>query len=146
MSIFQKLNDDLKVAMRAKDVVARDVVRALITAVKNDAIAQKTDAVQMSDEAVLSILKRAKKQREEAAKTYMQGGREELAQNELTQIKIIEKYLPAQMSKEEITQIVDSVIAGGAQGMGAVMGGAMSQIGSRADGGTVREIVQSKLS
>lgn len=142
MTIFQQLNDDLKTAMRAKDVVSRDVLRALITAVKNDAIAQKIDISEVSNEAILAVVKRAKKQREEAAKTYIQGERAELAEQELAEVKIVAQYLPVQMSEDEIAQIVQKIVDGGVTDMGAVMGAAMTEIAGRADGGVVRAIVQ----
>ena len=143
-----RLTGDLKDAMRSGDAIRRDCLRGLITAVKNEAIAQKIlDVTTLSDETVITVLKRARKQREDAAVQYRDGGREDLAMKEEQESVVIGSYLPAQMDDMAIAAVVDDVLAQvtGAANMGTVMGQVMARLKGQADGVTVRRIVESKI-
>ena len=132
--------------MRSGDVRRRDVVRSLLTMVKNEAIAQKVDAAKLTDDAIIAVLKRAQKQRADAAQQFRAGNRPELADKEAAEAEIIAAYLPEQMSEEQIAEIVDAVIARvGTENFGAVMGQVMAHVKGQADGATVKAIVEAKL-
>lgn len=146
MITVQDLTADLKDAMRAGESVKRDTIRAIITALKNEAIAQKVDANDLSEGAVLAVLKRAKKQRDEAATQYTDGGRAELAEQERAEAEIIAAYLPEQMDEAQIAAVVDEVVAAvGAENFGAVMGQVMGRVKGKADGALVKKVVDEKL-
>lgn len=146
MTISEQLMSDLKDAMRAGDALKRDTVRSLMTMIKNEAIAQKTDVASLSDDVVQVVLKRAKKQRDDAATQYADGNRAELAQKESAEAQIISAYLPEQMSEGEVHVIVDAVISEiGKENFGAVMGRVMAQTKGQADGVVVKRIVDAKM-
>lgn len=141
--------EDLKTAMKAGDTQTRDTLRMLDSIIKNEEISTGKRDEGLSDEAVIGLVKRAIKQRKEAALQYKEAGREELAQQEEDEMQIIEKYLPAQMSDEELKTILVSVVAdSGAEGpsdIGQVMGKAMSAVGDRADGARVKQVINDIL-
>ncbi len=148
MTIAEQLTEDLKDAMRSGDATRRDTVRSLITMIKNAAIAQKVDVAQMDNTAIQAILKRAKKQRDDAAAQYRDGGRPELATQEHAEAEIIAQYLPAQMSEAVVAQIVDDVVgAVGAEraNFGVIMGRIMAQTQGQADGALVKRLVDERL-
>ncbi len=148
MSLYTKLNDDLKAAMRSSDTLRRDVLRALIAAVKNEAINLKVSPEEMEEKTVVSVLRRAAKQRSDAAEGFRRGGRNEAAAREEAETRIIAEYLPQQMSEAEVEKFVDDLLTGeeDLSQMGAVMGRVMKELSGRADGALVRRIVQQKLS
>ncbi len=149
MTIVEQLTADLKEAMRSGDVQRRDTVRSLITMIKNEAIAQKIDSIQMDNATVQAIMKRAKKQRDDAAAQYRDGGRPELAAQEIAEAEIIAQYLPEQMSATEVAQIVDEIVATvGTEkaNFGIIMGRVMAQAQGRADGALVKRLVDERLS
>jgi len=150
MTLRTQITTDLKDAMKARDIDTRDVLRSLDSMIKNEEIAQKKREEGLSDEEIIVIIKRALKQRKDSANQYRDGGREELAQKEEKEIEIIEKYLPAQMTEDELREIVQGVInkvgATSKADMGKVMGVVMSEVGQTADGNVVRGIVDELLS
>lgn len=141
--------EDLKTAMKAKDVEIRDTLRMLDSMVKNEEIAAGSREEGMDDDGVMALIKRAIKQRTDSAQQYRDGGREELAAKEDVEIAVLSKYLPEQMSAEDVKAIVEKVIADtGATSkadMGKVMGPAMQAVGDAADGNTVRAAVDELL-
>lgn len=149
MALESKINEALKEAMKSKDTTALEALRA----VKSALLLAKTEggAKNTIDEAEeIKILQRLVKQRKESAEIYSGQGREDLAEPELAQVKIIEQFLPEPMDQSEVAKIIDDVIAKtGASSMadmGKVMGMANVKIAGRADGRTISQIVKEKLS
>ena len=149
MSLEKQVIDDMKVAMRNKDKVTLEAVRAIKSAIlmaKTESGAK--DELSSADE--IKLLSRLKKQRADSAEIYREQGRADLAEPEEAQMAVIEKYLPAQMSEDDITAKVKEIIAQtGAEGMkdmGKVMGMANKAMAGQADGKTISGIVKSLLS
>ncbi len=149
MSLQQKVMTAMKEAMKAKDTNALTSLRAIKSAIL---LAQTESGAkeELSEDQELKLLQKLVKQRKDSAAIFSEQGREDLAQPELDQAKVIEQFLPEQMSEEEIEKIVIDIIAKtGAEGMkdmGKVMGMASSQLAGKADGKTISTIVKAKLS
>jgi len=145
----QKLEQDLKTAMLAGDSERVMTLRNMKSALLNVKVASGKRETGLSDDEVLPILSKEAKKRQESADFYVQGGSQDRADKELSEKSIIEEYLPKQLSTEEITAIVEEVIAAlGASGpsaMGQVMGQVKAKTGSTADGSIVAKIVKEKL-
>lgn len=148
MSLESKITEGLKDAMRAKDAVALEALRAI----KSALLLAKTESgakESLSESEEIKILQRLVKQRKDSAKIYMEQGRDDLADPELAQVAIIEKFLPEPMDESKVAQIVEEIIAAtGASSMadmGKVMGMANAKIAGRADGQTISKIVKQKL-
>ena len=150
MTIREQILDDIKEAMKAKDVRKRDVLRSLDSMIKNEEIAQGKREEGLEDDAIVVLVKRAIKQRRDSAEQFKNGGREDLAKKEEQEIGFIEKYLPAQITEEEVRVIVRKVVsevgASGKNDMGKVMGKVMGIVGNASDGSVVRTIVEEVLS
>lgn len=138
----------MKAAMKSKDTVALEALRA----VKSALLLANTDAgakEELSEEDEIKLLQRLVKQRKESAAIYKEQGRADLAEPELAQAAIIEKFLPAQLSNEEIEKVVGDVIsqtgAEGMKDMGKVMGIVSQKLAGQADGKTISNIVKAKL-
>ncbi len=140
--------DDVKNAMRAKEAVKLSTLRMLQSAIKNKEIEVRPN--ELSDKDVISVVKKLVKQRKEAAEQYENAGRPELAEKEIEESKFLEVYLPAQMGEEQVTSIVEEVIAAlGASSMkemGAVMKEVQAKTAGSADGKMISSIVKAKLS
>ena len=116
MSMQKQIMDDVKNAMRAKEAVKLSTLRMLQSAIKNKEIEVRPN--ELSDKDVISVVKKLVKQRKEAAEQYENAGRPELAEKEIEESKFLEVYLPAQMGEEQVTSIVEEVIAAlGANGV-----------------------------
>ena len=140
--------DAIKDAMRAKDTVALESLRA----VKSAMLLAQTESgakAELSDEEEIKLLQRLVKQRKDSARIYTEQGREDLAEPELAQAAVIEKFLPEQMSEAEIEVVVERIItetgASGMASMGKVMGLANAELAGRADGKTISAIVKKLL-
>jgi uncharacterized protein YqeY len=143
-----ELKEQMKDAMRAKDSVRLNVIRGLLTACTNEAIAKgKGPEGVLTDEEVLPVLTRAAKQRKDSIAQFTEGGRPELAEGEKAELAIIETMLPAQMSQEEIAAAAKAKAAemGVADKSGAnqLMGALMKDLKGRADGNAVKAVVDS---
>jgi uncharacterized protein YqeY len=150
MSIINdKIKEELKTAMKAKDVEKRDVLRMIDSMIKNVEIEKGKREEGLSDEEILEVLMKAVKQRKDSANQYLEGGRPELAEKEQKEIEIISVYLPEQLGEEEITKIVKEVISQAgtisANDLGKVMGQIMARVKGQADGNLVRTIVQKEF-
>lgn len=148
--LHQQIKDEIKEAMKAKDTVKLTVVRGLASAFTNELVAKgkKPDETLLDDEA-LAVIKRASKQRQDSIKQFKAGGREDLAANEEAELKIIESYLPAQMSREEIEKIAQAKIAelkADKSKIGILVGAVMKETKGTADGAVVKEIIEQLLS
>ncbi len=148
MSLEEKVMAGIKSAMLAKDQRALEALRA----VKAEILLLKTakDAKPITEDVELKLLQRLAKQRQEAADIYKNSGREDLAAEELAQLKVITQFLPAQMSEEEITAALKQLIAdnniSGIKEMGKLMGLASKQFAGKADNKLVSGIVKQLLS
>lgn len=146
MSIEQRLRDDLKTAMRERDVMRRSTIRMALAALKNARVAKNADLTE--DEEIVVLGKEAK-QLQDAIVEFERGKRDDLVAEATAQIEIIRVYLPQALSQAEITQLARSAIsqtgASSPKQMGQVMGVLMPQVRGRADGKVVSEIVRRLL-
>ena len=146
MDLRDKIKNDLKDAMKSGDNVTRDVLRMLNSDIKNVEIDLKKE---LADDDVVKIIKRNIKSRKDSIEQYKKGNREDLAVQEEKELKILEKYMPEQMSEEKIRKIVIDIIkkseASGASDFGKVMGMAMKEAGGNVDGNVVSRIVKEEL-
>ena len=146
----EKLEQDIKTALLARDAQRVSTLKQVKSVLLNAKVASGKRASGLSDEEVLPILAKEAKKRQESADLYRQGGNQERADAELAEKSIIEAYLPAQLSEEEIMKLVDSAIAetgaSGPQVMGMVIGQVKKLAGPSADGATIARLVKEKLS
>ena len=146
MSRIETIEDEIKEAMRSRDAERRDALRLIVNALKNS---EKELQRPLSEDEELQVLQRERKRRVEAAEAFRSGGREEQAEAEERELAILEEFMPAPLSEDEIEEIVDDAIAEvGATSMadlGRVMADVMPQIAGRADGSVVSQIVREKL-
>ena len=147
MSLKEQIKNDIKDAMRAKEVLKRDTLRNIQAAIKQIEVDERRD---VSDADVESIMMKYLKQREDAKTQFADAGREDLVEKENAEIAIVKVYLPEPMDDSELEVIIKEIIASvGAESMkdmGKVMGAAKGAIGSRADGGRINVIVKKLLS
>lgn len=148
MSLQTQINEEIKNAMRAKDTLALESLRA----VKSALLLAQTETgskEEISAEEEIKLLQRLVKQRKDSAAIYTQQGRPDLAEPELNQSAIIEKFLPIQLSEVEVEQVVNRIIsengASGMASMGKVMGLASAELAGKADGKTISTIVKKLL-
>lgn len=131
MSLRSKMEEDMKAAMRARDTETRDAIRYVLSAVKNAEIDKRAD---LTEEEELKLLRSQVKQRQDSIEQFRSGGRDDLVAKEEAQVRVLEKYLPQQMSDEELQEFVRTGIAeSGAQGP-KDMGKVMSLLNARAEG------------
>jgi len=150
-SIIDRLKEDLKAAMRAKDKVRLRTLRSLRSALKNKEIDQRKEGAEtvLSEQDQLAVLRKQANQRKDSIEQYEEAGREDLVQKEHEELTVLEEYMPEQMSDDELRDrlqaIVDDVGASSMGDMGPVMGRAMSELRGRVDGSRVQEMVQQLL-
>ncbi len=148
MSLKQRLHDDLTTAMKARDAVRTATLRMALTAVGNEEVAGK-QARELSDDEVVRVLVREAKKRREAAEAYDGASRPELADKERAEGAVLEEYLPAQLSDDELSALVAAAVAGagaaGPQAMGPVMKAVQPKVGGRAEGARVAAEVRRQL-
>jgi uncharacterized protein len=146
MSRIAEIEDEMKEAMKARDAERRDALRLILNALR---VSEKELQRPLSDDEELQVLQRERKRRIEAAEAFRAGGREEQAESEERELAVLEEFMPAPLTEEEIEDIVDDAIAEvGATSMadlGRVMADVMPQIAGRADGSVVSQIVREKL-
>ena len=150
MSLKDQIFSDLKEAMKSKEQDKLRVLRSLKAKMMEKEIAERSGGeATLTDEQALQVLTKAAKQRKESIDQFVQGGREDLAENERVELAIIEAYLPEMMSEEEVRAIVKQKIqamgANGPQDMGKVMGPLMGQLKGKADGSLVSRLVKEEL-
>ncbi len=148
-SIEDRIRDDIKSAMKGGRKDELEVLRTLMSDAKNLAIAGGGERTGLPDDLLLRVLRRGIKTRSESAETYAQAGRDELAERERFQIGVIEAYLPAGATEEEVAAVVDAVLAelggGDKSVMGRVMKESLARLEGRADGKLVQRLVASRL-
>ncbi|HEX8562444.1 MAG TPA: GatB/YqeY domain-containing protein [Flavobacterium sp.] len=149
MSLLIEINEEIKNAMRAKDTMTLDSLRAVKSAIL---LAQTETGAkeELSADEEIKLLQRLVKQRKDSANIYKEQGRPDLAEPELQQAAVIERFLPAQLTQAEVEAVVSRIIAdNGASGMGSmgkVMGLASAELAGKADGKTISTIVKKLLS
>ncbi|MDP9416272.1 MAG: GatB/YqeY domain-containing protein [Actinomycetota bacterium] len=148
MTLKEQLRADLTTAMKGRDELRSATLRMVLTAVTNEEVAG-AQSRQLSDDEVLGVLGREAKKRREAAEAYAGAGRGELADRELGELSVIEGYLPAQLSDEEVAAAVRAAIAEtgaqGPRGMGQVMKVLQPRVKGRVDGGRLAAEVRRQL-
>jgi uncharacterized protein YqeY len=149
MSLQTQIMDEIKTAMKAKDTVALEALRA----VKSELLLASTASgskEDLSEDDEIKLLQRLVKTRKESARIFTEQNRPDLAEPELAQVAVIEKFLPAQLSEEEVEAVIAKIIAetgaSGIASMGKVMGLASAQLGGTAEGKTISTIVKKLLS
>ena len=149
MSLQQQVMEEIKTAMKAKDKVALESLRAI----KSALLLLQTETgsgEEITEEAEIQLVQKLVKQRKDSAAIFLKQGRNDLAEPELAQVAIIEKFLPTQLTEEEIEKVVIKAIettgADGMKDMGKVMGIVSKDLAGQADGKTISMIVKKKLS
>ena len=147
MNLTDKINTELKEAMKAKD---KDRLQAL-RAIKAELLLAKTDGsgTVLTEEGEIKLLQKLVKQRRDAAELYKEQNRDDLFQQEVSEAELISKFLPAQLSEEDLKQIIEKIItatgASSMKDMGKVMGIASKQLAGKADGKSISVMVKSLL-
>ncbi len=148
MSLREKIDADIKKAMMAKQKEELTALRSIKSMILL-AATEKGGKEEMSEEAEMKILAKALKQRKDSADIYQEQGREDLYEKEMQEVRIIEKYMPEQLSEEDIKmalqKIIEEVGASGPQDMGKVMGKATQVLAGKADGKTISTLVKQLL-
>ena len=148
MGLKETLKADLTEAIRSSDKVASGTIRMVLTAITNEEVSGKEARV-LTDDEIITVLSREAKKRREAAEEFAKAGRTDKAADEKAEGDVIAKYLPAQLSEEEIKQLISkAVTATGAAGpadMGKVMGAIKPKIAGKADGALVSSLVKAAL-
>ncbi|MDQ6689357.1 MAG: GatB/YqeY domain-containing protein [Gemmatimonadota bacterium] len=141
--LLARLQGDLNSARKSQDKAGTLLLGTVLSEVKNKKIELRRDPV---DADVIDVLRKSIKRRRESAEMYTKGNRNDLADKETSEAAALEKYLPAQVSDEELRAAVKAAIAGGATQIGAVMGKVLPQFKGRAEGGTINAIAREELS
>ena len=146
MSLIARLEGELEQAMKERDAERRDALRLILSSLRS---AEKELQRPLHDEEELQVLQRERKRRTEAAEAFREAGRDERAESEERELAVLEEFMPAPLSEEELEEIVDDAIAEtGAtsiRDLGRVMADVMPQIAGRADGSAVSQLVREKL-
>ena len=147
MSLREQISNDIKTAMRAKEMDKLNALRMVQSAFKNREIELRPN--EMPEEEYLSVIKKLVKQRKESIEQFGQAGRQDLVDAEAKELKLLEQYMPAQLTREQIEKIVAEAVAEtGAKTvkeMGVVMKAAQAKAGGQADNKVMSEIIKSKL-
>ena len=147
-TLKDRLTADLTAAMKSRDTVVTGTLRMALAAIRTEEVAGKA-ARQLSDDEVLAVLIRETKKRKEAAEAFAAGGRAELAEREQSEGAVLERYLPAQLTDEELAETVREALAeagvSSAKEMGPAMRAVRAKVGSRAAGGRVAEEVRRQI-
>jgi uncharacterized protein YqeY len=141
--LAERLQGDLNTARKAQDKALTLVLGTVLADVKNRRIELRRDP---SDDEVVDVLRKAIKRRRESVEMFLTAGREDLVAKERSEMEMLERYLPAQVSDDEIRTAVRAAIDGGATNIGAVMGKVLPQFKGRAEGGAINAIVREELS
>lgn len=149
MSLQDKVMDAMKTAMKAKDAQSLEALRSIKSALLL-AQTETGSKAELSEEEEIKLLQKQVKQRKDSAAIYTEQNRLDLAEPELAQAKVIEQFLPQQLSEEEVSKIVEQIItetgASSMADMGRVMGLASAKLAGKADGKTISTVVKTRLS
>ncbi len=151
MSLKQKINDDVKAAMLAKDTERRDTIRLLTAAIKQKEVDER---IELDDAGVIAVIDKMVKQRKDSIAAFEQGGRADLAAKEAAELVVLQAYLPARLSADEVAAEVKAIVAElgeelgkkvGPGDMGKVMGAVKAKLAGKADMGQVSAAVKAAL-
>ena len=146
----QQLQDELKQSMLAKDTEKTSVLRLLLSAIGYFEIQKGGAGYEASDEDVMAVIEKEAKQRRDSIEQFENGGRQDLADKEKKELEMLQKYLPEQLSEDEVRNLVKEAIqatnASTQQDLGKVMGALMPKTKGKADGALVSKIVREELS
>lgn len=146
MSLKERITEDMKAAMRAREAQRLGAIRMLTAAIKQKEVDER---IELDDVAVIGIVDKLIKQRKDSIEAFEKAGRQDLADNEAAEIAVLQAYLPARLSQEEIAEQVKAIVAEtGAKGpgdMGKVMGAAKAKLAGKADMGQVSAAVKAAL-
>ena len=144
MALLQKINDDLKTAMKGGDKARVEVLRftlASVNAAQKEKILKDAQAT-LSDEEVIAVLQKEAKKRKDALELFRQGQRDDLVAKEEGDLKVLYEYIPAELSREEIVALVKEAKANGAADFGSIMKEVMKAAKGRTDGKTVGNVIR----
>ena len=148
MGLKETLQADLTEAIRSSDKLVSGTIRMVLTAITNEEVSGKEARV-LNDDEIITVLSREAKKRREASEEFAKAGRADKAADEKAEGEVIAKYLPAQLTEDEIKAIIAAAVtstgAAGPADMGKVMGAVKSQIAGKADGGVVSALVKAAL-
>lgn len=148
MSLKEQIDSDIKTAMKARDMETVSALRMVSSSIKNKMIEVRPN--ELTDDDVISVLKKLSKQRKDSIEQFAKAGRDDLVDKEQKELLVLEKYLPEQMGEAQITEIVEATIAElsatSMKDMGKVMGAVTAKTQGAADNKLVSQIVKSKLS
>jgi len=143
--MHNKIKNDIKDAMRAKDSIRLETLRGLSATFINELV-KKAGATSLSDEEVIAVIRRAVKQRKDSIEQFEKGDRKDLADKEKAELAILESYLPKLMSQDEINKFVQGKIAGGMTldkaKIGQFVGAIMKELKGKADGADVKAVIE----
>ncbi|MGX4685985.1 GatB/YqeY domain-containing protein [Vagococcus sp. JNUCC 83] len=146
MTLLNRLNNDIKVAMKAKDKETLSVLRMMKSSIQNEEI-KKGDSLSPDEE--LTVLSREMKQRKDSLQEFKDADRDDLVEKVSAEIKIVDRYMPEQLTEDELRSIIQSAIdetgASSMKDFGKVMGVVMPKIKGKADGQTVNSLVKASL-
>lgn len=149
MALKEQIQNDMKAALLGGNRFEGDVLRNLKAAILNEEVASGKRDEGLGDEAIEKVIAREVKKRQESIKLYEQNGRPELAETEAKEVAVLEKYLPEQVSEDEIRRVAEEIVAGmgdvSPQQMGQVIGAVKGKLGNAADGATVAAVVKELL-
>ena len=148
--LTDRLQEDLKTAMRAKDQVRLRTIRSLRAALTEKEIELRAQHQDLTEEEVLAVVQKQAKQRRDAIEQYQEAGRDDLVRKEEEELEVLEEYLPEQLGDEEIRKVLHELIkatgAASPRDLGKVMGVAMQRLRGKADGRRVNELARELLS
>ena len=148
MGLKERLQEDLTAAIRSSDKLVSGTIRMVLSAIQTEEVAGK-EARKLSDDEIITVLSREAKKRREAADEFAKAGREDKSAEEKAEGEVIARYLPAQLTEDEVKKIIaDAIASTGAAGpadMGKVMGAIKPLIAGKADGALVSSLVKSTL-
>jgi len=150
MSLKDRISEDIKTAMKAKDKLRLETVRSIKKFILEKEVSLRPQGQEsLTETQEIEVLAQQAKQRRDSIEQYRQAGRDDLADKEAEELAIIEEYLPGQLSDEEVAAVIEEIIAKtgatSAKDMGKVMGPVMQQLKGRADGQKIQAIVKEKL-
>ena len=151
MGLKERIGEDIKAAMKAKDKIRLETVRSIKKAILEKEVTLRPQGIDsLSEEHEIELLSQQAKQRRDSIEQYQNAGRNDLADKESQELAIIETYLPEQVSDEELETIIDEIIASSGassiKDLGKFRGPAMKQLKGKADGKKIQALVKSKLS
>jgi len=147
MSLHQDIKKQMQEAMKEKDKIRLSVLRGLVSAFTNELVSKKKKpSEELNDEEVMAVIQRAAKQRKDSIEQFSKGGRDDLAEKEATELKIIEEYLPTMMTREEIKVVASKIKTDlgidNIDKLGMFMGAVMRELKGQADGNDVKAVVE----